>query len=236
MNNPTSQESSHNPSQTVEAKKQKFVGWVPMIISVAALSVSFFSLGYNLGYIRPHEDHDVVGRLIGMRVITNGISANPTNRQLVADIALINRGNQTEIIRNAFLGYCYSDHNHNFSDERMIKRNQNQQLNMQLAKGDRQVLHISTPLDFASRGAELMISVGVVAIGSNADDIETVWSASDITVTMDGAAAMLFAGKEIAPLVQIVSNERLPHQKIVKDELEIIDLNNAPVNSKRRGR
>ena len=62
-----------------------------------------------------------------------------------------------------------------------------------------------------------MAGVAVRAIAPNADDIEVVWPICQIELATDGNGSMVSYNKDQTPQVQIISNQRLPHQRIAGD-------------------
>jgi hypothetical protein len=202
-----------NEPTTPEAKKLK-LGCIPILISTAAFCVSLFSLEYNLGYIRPHEDHDVVARVLGVSAFTKGFSTIVTNGELSVDLAIINKGNQTEIIREAFL--CYSD-SKEFGQRGRTWQRDNPQMNSQLNKGEKRVLHLSTPFNSVNTGKRMWLGLAVRAVAPNADDIEIVWPVCEIELAADGNGGWVSYNKDQTALIQVISNNRMPHQRIAPD-------------------
>jgi hypothetical protein len=184
------------------------------IISLFSLGVSVKSLRFSMGYTRPYEDHDVVARVLGVTARPKTVSSIVTNGELFVDLALINRGNQTEIIRTASL--CYSG-SKDFNVRRLDWPPDNKQMNLQLNKGERRVLHLLTPFSSANTGTRMWLGVAVRAIAPNADDTEIVWPVCEIELAADGNGAWVSYNKEQTPLVQIISRNRLPHQKLALD-------------------
>lgn len=145
---------------------------VAVLISLCSLGVSCTSLRYSMGYTRQYEDHDVVARVLGVKAVLKGWSATSTNAELTVDVAIINRGNQTEIIREAFL--CYSETN-DFNGNGIVRERGNSQTSIQLNKGDRRVLHLSTPFSSYNTNKRQWLGIALRAVAPNADDIEVVW-------------------------------------------------------------
>jgi hypothetical protein len=191
-----------------------YVPLLAIIISLCALAVSMASLSLSMGYIRPIEDHDVVARVLGVSALTKGYSSLVTNGELFVDVALINKGNQKEIIREAFL--CYSD-NRDFQDRGRSWQRNNTQLNVQLEKGEKRVQHISTPFNSVNTGKRMWLGVAVRAIAPNADDVEIIWPVCEIELATNGNGASTTYNKDQTPLIQVISNKRLPHQKLAPD-------------------
>jgi hypothetical protein len=184
------------------------------IISLFSLVVSISSLRFSMGYTRLHEDHDVVARVLGVTALPKGISSIETNGELFADVALINKGNQKEIIREAFL--CYADTNDFHMRGRTWQRS-NPGLNVQLDKDEKRVLHLLTPFSSINTGKRMWLGVAVRAIAPNADDLEIVWPVCEINLAPDGNGAWLSYNKDQTPQIQIISNKRLPHQHLAPD-------------------
>jgi len=200
---------------SADAKKLK-LGWLPIVISIGALLVSFFSLGYNLGYLRPHEDHDAVAKVLGVRTLLKGFSSVGTNGELVIDIAVINRGNQTEIIRDVFL--CYSD-SKDFNGRARAWQHSEGARNVQLPRGEKRALRISTQFNSLNTGKRMWLGVAARAIAPNADDTEVVWPVCEINLAPDGNGGSISYNKDQTPLIQIISNKRMPHQRIAPEEM-----------------
>ena len=124
------------------------------IISIFSLSVSVKSLRFSMGYTRPYEDHDLIARVLGAEAFTKGVSSIVTNGELIVNLALINKGNQTEIIREVFL--CYSDTNVFYGRGMSWERN-NPQLNIQLIKGERRVIRLATVFSSINTGKRMWL-------------------------------------------------------------------------------
>lgn len=213
-NEPGTESATALPIAVVEAKKGT-PSWLPIIISAAALCVSLFTLSFNLGLIRPHEDHDVVARVLGVSALTKGFSSIQTNGEISLKLALINRGNQTEIIRETFL--CYSETKELDQRSRTWRNFEPQQI-VQLSKGEKRLLHITAPFSSMNTDKRLWLGIGVKAVAPNADDIEVVWPVCEINLPSDGNGAWLSYNKDQTPLVQVISNKRLPHQLQASDD------------------
>ena len=84
-------------------------------------------------------------------------------------------------------------------------------VNLQLAKGDKHILNVVA--DEAAYGKSLWLSVGVTAIGPEAEDIESVWPVSELAIAADGNGGQLSFDENRTPKVRVISNERLPHQR-----------------------
>lgn len=187
-----------------------------LIVSIFALSISWMAHRFARGYIRPHEDHDVVVKVLGVYAPTKGFSSLGTNGEIFVDLAFINRGNQREIIRDAFL--CFADSN-DFSGTHWtrIVDPSKPGLNIQLDKGDRQVVRLLNPFDAGNTGRRMWLGVGVRVIAPNADDVEVRWPVCEINLAPDGNGSWWSYDKASTPSVRIISNERLPHQQLARD-------------------
>ena len=185
-------------------------------VSVFSLWISFQSMRFTTGHTRLHEDHDVVAKVLGVIPLTPRQSANGTNAELVIDIAVIHRGTQTEIIREALLYYAESTNFTASPTGAIISRGFKPE-NVQLGKGDRQVLHLVTPWSSANTGKRLWVGVAVRAVAPNADDIEVLWPVCEINLAEDQNGSWLSWNKDQTPQIQIISNERMPHQRLVPD-------------------
>jgi hypothetical protein len=178
-------------------------------MSLPSLAISSLALLVSTGYLRPHEEHDVVARMLKLTFVTASLSST-TNSELYLDLALINRGNQTEIIRNAFV--CYSD-TKDFVTSYRTSAIRPQDLNLQLPKGEKQVLHLTVDRS-AFVGRHMWLGVGVRAIAPNADDIQSIWPVAEISLATDGQSAWLSYDQDKTPIVPVISNKCLSHQKI----------------------
>jgi hypothetical protein len=183
------------------------------LVSMASLGVSFWSLRYSMGYARPHEDHDLVARVLGVSALTKGFSSINTNGELTVDVAVINRGNQKEIVREAFL--CYSDTNNFAVRGRTWFRTET--LNVQLDKWEKRVFHLSNSFNPENTGKRMWLGVAVRAVAPNADDLEVSWPVCEINLAPDGNGSWVSYNKDKTPQIEIISNVRMPHQRISPD-------------------
>lgn len=183
------------------------------VVSLFSLFISFRTSQFSLGYRRGYQDHDVVAKVLGMSAIPKGTSSIVTNGEVFVDLALINNGNQREIIREAFLCYAPSnDFEHLVSWQRDTAP-----LNLQLDRGERRALHLLNPFNAANTGRPMWLGVAVRAIAPEGDDIQVVWGVAAIELAPDGDGARYTYDKNKTPRMQIISNERLPHQKTTPD-------------------
>ncbi len=148
----------------------------------------------------PH--HDVIARVLRANFVLRGYSPEDTNGLAYVDLALINNGNQSEIIR--YVTFYYNDGSGGtINDPRII--------NLQLPKGDKQVLHLVLTRRFVFTGKDVEVDVGVTAIGPDAEDIESKWSVTKFSLAPDGNGGSM--SRPPANAVKVISNERLPHQR-----------------------
>ena len=133
-----------------------------------------------------------------------GMSDDDTNGFAYVDLALINNGNQSEIIRRVTLYYYDAEDANGGGLSPHI-------LNTQLTRGDKQVVHLVLDRKAVFTGKDVWLKVGVTAIAPDAEDIESKWLVAKFTLAPDGN------GGQWSPYptnsVQVISNERLPHQK-----------------------
>lgn len=214
-------EKDSKPEPSVAERLPKWMKWflvilpaLAFIISLCSLFVSFSSMRYSMGFTRQYEDHDVIAKVLGVSTLTKGFSTIVTNGELSVNIALINKGNQKEIIRDAFL--CYSE-SEDFQTRGRTWQRSGQPLNIQLDKGEKRVLHLLTPYNDGNTGKRLWLGIVVRAIAPNADDIEVLWPVCQIELPADGNGGWVSYNKEKTPLMQIISNKRLEHQKLAPD-------------------
>jgi hypothetical protein len=121
------------------------------------------------------------------------------------DLALVNRGNQTEIIRSGFL---LSSTNRDNLDSRFSFV----ALNEQLPKGEKKVVRLVDRISTFD-GTRKWLGVGVTVIDSDANDVETVWPITEINISTDGQGAWMSGFEpETTPRMQILSNSLQPHQ------------------------
>lgn len=149
----------------------------------------------------PH--HDVLARVLRVGTVPRGFSEEDTNGLAYVDLALINNGNQSEIIRRVTLYY-----DENESDGGIVSP---QILNSQLPKGDKQVLHLVLDRKSAFTGNYLFLKVGVTAIAPDAEDIESKWIVAKMNLATDGNGS--WVSPYTAKAIQVISNQRLPHQR-----------------------
>lgn len=211
-------------SQKEDGKKAvELPGWLKLVIvvtpllalgvSIASLMISFKSFRFATGHARQNEDHDVVAKVLGVSAYTKGFSSTATNGELVVDVALINRGNQNEIIRGAILYYSENTNFNNFASEHFEPKN------FQLSKGDRRVLHLATAFNSSNTGKKLWLGVAIRAVAPNADDTQVLWPVCQIELARDANGASWSYNKDQTPTLQIISNVRLPNQTLVGDGL-----------------
>jgi hypothetical protein len=176
---------------------------------VISTVVSVIGLMFAQGYLSPHENHDVVARTLKVNFEPGPFASQGTNGELYADIAVINRGNQTEIIRDVF--FCGSDQAQ-FSDS--YKEYTPGGINFQLKPGDKHVFHLSAfGRNSSLYGKKFQLGLGVMAIAPDANDIVCTWKVSEITLAANGQGGGMSGNPSEWPIIQIISNKRLPHQK-----------------------
>jgi len=217
---PASEPEKHE-SQTPASAPSELPNWlkvflvivpaIALLVSACSFMVAYRALRFSMGYSRPNEDHDVVARVL--KVSTR---YGMTGSELFVDLALINKGNQNEIIRDAFLCYAPNDDFQSSASGRTLQFT-GEQLNIQLSKGDRRVLHLSTPFNSFNTGKKMWLGVAVRAIAPNADEIEIAWPVCEINLAFDGKGGQISYSKDQTPLIRIISNDRLPHQKIAPE-------------------
>ena len=189
----------------------KVVPVFAVLISLVSLGVSIQSCRFAMGYARPNEDHDVVAKVLGVRTLLKGFGAT-TNAELRVDIAVINRGNQKEIIRDGQL--CYSDTQNMQSATRTVPT---QFQDVLLDKGEKRVLHLVTPFNEVNTGKRLWLGVEIRAVAPNADDILVTWPVCQIELAADGNGAWVSYNKDQTPIIHIISNQRQSNQRLAPD-------------------
>lgn len=149
----------------------------------------------------PH--HDVIATVLRFSTIMAGWSSEDTNGLAYVDLALINNGNQSEIIRRVTFYYCDRDDPNSGMTEPHF-------LNSQLPKGDKQVIHLKLDRRSAFSGKAVWFYMGVTAIGPDAQDLESRWLVTNFTLATNGMGGQwsAYSTKQI----QLISNERLPTQ------------------------
>jgi hypothetical protein len=157
-----------------------------------------------------------VAKVLGVTAYPKGFSPISTNADVVVDLAVVNRGNQNEIIREAFL--CYAE-TANFNSGGASWSRDTPPLNIQLAKGDKRVVRLSNVFNSLNTGKRLWLGVALRAVGPNADDLEITWPICEINLATDGNGGSVSYNKDQTPQIQILSNTRLPHQRLAPDGL-----------------
>ena len=194
------------PPEPSQKSKTSKLAITSLVVALISLVFTVISNSYNLGFIRQREDHDVVARVVKATFVTKGFSVTDTNGELYVELAVINRGNQTEIIRDAFL--CYS------GSQSFVERSRSlndQPLNLQLAKGEKRVLRLSAARGSIFGQGKVWLGVGIRSIAPNADDIECVWPVAQVEIAADGNGGGMSHNE--SPMVQVISNKRMIHQK-----------------------
>ena len=204
------------PQVSIADRLPPWLKWVLVIvpllsfgIAAASFLVALTALRFNLGFTRLHEDHDVVGRVLDVRLFPKTMSKSGTNAELFVDLALINRGNQKEIIQDAFV--CYAADT-NFQARAAIR--QYEPTPIQLDRGDKRLLQLHEVYHSLNTGKKMWLGVIVRAIAPNTDDTEVVWPVCEIDLAPDGHGGSISYNKEQTPQIQIISNQRQPHQKL----------------------
>jgi hypothetical protein len=190
----------------IKPKEKRWPEVVAIFFSTASLIISVIALLFSMEYLRPHEEHDVIATVLKMKMAM-GNPGTTNNGELYLDLALINRGNQTEIIRSATL---YFSENENYAQGAAY---QVQTLNLQLTKGEKYVVHLIADRDTVFSGKHLWVNVGVTAIAPNADDILSVWPVGQITLASNGQGGQMSYDPNNTPKIQVISDKRLPSQK-----------------------
>lgn len=191
------------------AKGAALIAWV-------SLFVAGLTYLHETGHIRSAEDHDVVARVIQVVPILEGYTDEAPH--LRVDVAFINRGNQTEIIRDVFL--CYSPTNDFWtSGASSSVVVDGPDSNFMLASGEKRVVRLKDKFNPMNTGEQMWLGVGVRAIAPNAEDIVSRWEVCQINLSSDGKGAWGSRNPEFAPVVKIISNTRLPHQQSAFDGL-----------------
>jgi hypothetical protein len=150
----------------------------------------------------PH--HDVIAKVLKFRPVMAGYSSEDTNGLAYIDLALINNGNQSEIIRRVnFYYYDKEDANGGITESHAI--------NSQLPKGDKQVLHLVLDRGSTFTGKTVWLYIGVTAIGPDAEDIESKWLVTSFTLATNGNGGQWSDNPQKS--IQVISNERLPSQR-----------------------
>jgi hypothetical protein len=154
----------------------------------------------------PH--HELVARVLKVGLYLRGWGpSDNTNGVAFIDVALINNGNQSEILRRATLYYADST-NENRTQETY------QLLNTQIPKGDKQVLHLVLDHGAAFVSKPMYVSVGLTAIGAEAEDIESIWRAAMFNLPPDGNGGSYSPYPTNA--IPIVTDQRLSTQRTVE--------------------
>jgi len=185
--------SCNNNSRSVDAANR----------SANAAAISAAAAITNAAWItyqrNPH--HDVTARILKSNFVLRGYSSEDTNGLVYIDLALINNGNQSEIIRR--VTFYYDDGSSGTAYEPHI-------LNLQLAKGDKQISHFVLNRKQVFVGTAVRVDIGITAVGPDAKDIESRWMVGQFTLAADGN------GGSVSPIessiVKIISDERLPNQ------------------------
>lgn len=180
-----------------EKKKFSVLSVIPIVISCIALSVSI-----TVAYLQNRVHHDLAARVVRA---TLSILEQPT--ELYVETAVVNRGNQSEIIREIRL--LVSD------DEKMqggatIFR---WVLNQRIEKGDKQVFKHSITNFHSFEGKSKWMNIEVVAIAPDLRDITCVWPVMSFNVATNGQGGGQSEHPDSSQSVQIISDKRLPHQR-----------------------
>jgi hypothetical protein len=151
----------------------------------------------------PH--HELRARVLRVGTVIRGWSEEDTNGLAYIDLALLNDGNQSELVRRVAIYYDSDELKDGGPVSHKI-------LNSVLVKGDRQVLHLLLDHQSVFTGKDVWLKLGVVAIGPDAEDLESKFLVAKFTLAVDGN------GGQYSPYptnaIRVISNERLPHQKV----------------------
>jgi hypothetical protein len=180
-------------------KKPRFqvLPTLSLILSAIALSIST-----RVAYIQYWPHNEVVARAINFSFMPGNGNTDP---DISVDVAVVNRGNQAEIIRGLVLSYSYS--NTLRADTQAFK-----ELNQRIEKGGKEVFRLKPHRDSVCVDHPVTISVGVVAIGPDLSDIESIWPLYKGLFSSDGRGGGGSYLPSAEDKVHVVSNERLPHQ------------------------
>jgi hypothetical protein len=169
----------------------------------AIISASAAKTNADWASYQRNPNHDVVARVLKLGVVLRDYSPEDTNGFAYVDLALINNGNQTEIIRRVTFYYAENE----MADDGPFSP---RVLNSQLVKGDKQVLHLLLDRS-AFKNKNFWLKVGVTAIGPNAEDLESKWLVAKLSLASDGNGGTYSEYPTNA--IRVISNERLPHQR-----------------------
>ncbi len=183
-------------------------GW-SLYIAKESLRISNDSLRFSMGYVRSFEDHDVIAKVLEVAPHLRAPEIGRTNAELCVDLALINKGNQKEIIREVLM--CYAQDT-NISSGVYSPVFSTEQMNFQLDKGERRVMHMVDRFHSLNTGKGMWLGVIVRAIDPKGDDIQVAWPVCPFNLAPDGNGASVSYSKDQMPQIRVISNERLPHQ------------------------
>jgi hypothetical protein len=175
--------------------------------TAAALSASAALTNADWAAYQRNPDHNVIARVLRIQTVLRGWSSEDTNGFAYVDLALINNGNQSEIIRRVRLYFFDSADATGGPYSTRI-------LNTLLPKGEKQVLHLV--IDRMALTNRVWLKIGVTAVAPDASDIESTWPVARISMSPDGNGGN-FSESPSEP-IRVISNERLPHQKDVRFE------------------
>ncbi|HWD93426.1 MAG TPA: hypothetical protein VG938_13875 [Verrucomicrobiae bacterium] len=150
------------------------------------------------------QDHDVIAKVLQVIFHSSIWRAENTNDSPYIDLALMNRGNQSEIIRRVDFYYSTSTNNPAKSTETHV-------LNLQLPKGDKEVLHFTLNRKSIFTGKLTWLSVGVTAISPDGEDLESEWKVSEFNISTNGGESRWETAA--TNQVRVISNTRESYQR-----------------------
>jgi len=174
---------------------------ITTLISIAALFVAFW-----FPYLDKRENHELVARALDPQFQPG---TNSNDAVFYVELALINRGNQSEIVRAVNLSL--SDLNDSRSSQMAVFPHK---LNQRIERGDRHVVRVSISDFRAFESKPKLLTVSVIAMAPDGTDIESSWPVLVCDIATDGRGGMRSPHTNAAQLVTVVSSERLPHQKV----------------------
>jgi len=215
-------ETSTQPDEEMEKAKKWVKDYGSVTVAAIAVCVAIYSASnarqsadaslISASMARTNADwisyqrnpqHDVLAKVLRLGVVMRDYSREDTNGFAYVDLALINNGNQTEIIRRVTLYYAESEKADDGPFSPRI-------LNSQLTKGDKQVLHLLLDRS-AFSNKDFWLKLGVTAIGPDAEDIESKWLVAKLNLASDGNGGS--HSEYPTNAIRVISNERLPHQR-----------------------
>lgn len=191
--------------------RPNFIELLSLLLGAAGTVIGILAYLNSIDYIRPRIIHDVAGRVLNVVFYTRGMSKLDTNGLFFVDLALINRGNQNEIIRHAKLS---------FADDKDFRTNhirsiEEEKMDFVLTPGEKRVLRLNADRGIAFSGKRMWLGVTVRSIAPTAEDLDCHWPICTIELANDGNGGSYSFDRDTTPLVEIISNTRQPHQKAV---------------------